>query len=91
MVTFLLTLAFAAAVVTILVGVVVLLGNLLPTAAITTAIAAASGYFSMIHSFLPLTTVSLLAILGALFSIEVLVITPYKMAKWVWKKIPGIS
>jgi len=88
---FLLTLAFAVAVVTILIGVIVLAGNLLPVATIATAITAVNGYLAVVYGFLPLTMTAILAALGVIFSIEALLILPYKMAKWVWKKIPGIS
>ena len=91
MVTFLLTLAFAAGVVGALLVVIITLGNLLPASSIALAITSASSYIGVIHSVLPLTTDAILSILAALLSIEVLVIAPYKMAKWVWKKIPGIS
>ena len=91
MITFLLTLAFAIGIVSALIAALLLLGNLLPSAAIASAILAANGYLAVIYGFLPLTMTALLAALAALFTIEVLVIAPYKLAKWVWKKIPGVS
>jgi hypothetical protein len=87
----LLVLGLAVSVILILFAIFIGLGNLFPASVIAATILAANSYIAVFYSVLPYTTTAILSILGAIFSIEVLVILPYKMAKWVYKKIPGIS
>ena len=66
--------------------------NLLPNATInpnvSSALAQVGDYFAIMNGIFPIGT--LLAVLGAVLSVEVFILT-YKVIMWVIKKIPTIS
>jgi len=66
------------------------LGNILPVAALAAAITTANAYIAVVYEFLPLTTVALIGTLGSFLLIEFYVIT-YKLIKWIYTKLPGVS
>jgi hypothetical protein len=86
-----LVLGLAVTTILALLAAVLALGNLVPAATIASAIVSVNSYVAIFHSIWPLTTVALLSIIGTILSIEALIILPYKIAKWVYSKIPGIS
>jgi len=57
---------------------------------VATSIATVGGYLWTIWSVLPGTVVSLLAIVALVVAIETHVIS-YKVIKWIYNKIPGVS
>jgi len=90
MTTLTLQIAFGIGIILLLLSGLLILGNVLPTAAIALAITAANSYLAILTAFMPDTMEVLFAILGFFFVIEGYVAT-YKLAKWLYKKIPGIS
>lgn len=87
----LLVLALAVSVILILLAGVLALGNLVPAATLAGTIIAVNSYLGIFYSVIPRTTTTLLAIISAILAIEALIILPYKIAKWIWSKIPGIT
>ena len=81
---------FVVATVATMLSVLLLLGNVLPTSAISASILAANSYIAVIGQFLPLTIGSLVLMVGALLLVEFYIGT-YKLIKWVYTKIPGVS
>jgi hypothetical protein len=90
MVTFLLQIAFVAAVIFTMLAGLLALGNILPTAAIASAITLAGSYLAVIYEFLPYTVSEILLLFGFLLTVEYYIVV-YKMLKFIWKKIPGVT
>lgn len=59
----------------------------LPTG-ITTAIAAASGYYASLNAYLPLDTAIAIVAFDVVFETSYFV---YKMIRWAYKKVPMIN
>lgn len=90
MTTILLYLPFIAATLLLMLAGLLAIGNILPTAAIASAISAAGSYIAVVYEILPQTTIALLGILGVLLLVEFYIGT-YKLIKWLYSKIPGVS
>ncbi|MDE2021141.1 MAG: hypothetical protein KGJ13_12465 [Patescibacteria group bacterium] len=90
MVALLLYLPFIAAAVGAMLAGLLVLGNILPTSAIAAAITAANGYIGIIHEIVPNTTVSLMAIVGSFLLVEYFAVS-YKLIKWIYSKLPGVT
>lgn len=61
-----------------------------PNASIVAAVATAGGYLNIVYSILPATTIVLLGALGVLLVFEG-GLGAYKVLKWGYSKIPGIT
>jgi hypothetical protein len=81
---------FVVATLILMLGVLLAVGNILPTASVAAAIAAANAYIAIVYEFLPNTVIALLAIVWLLLLVEFYIGT-YKLIKWLYSKIPGIS
>lgn len=90
MIEFLIQITVSLAIIGAVLAGLVALGNVLPTTFILGGITAANAFIGTLYSIFPLTTNAVFAALAALFLIEGYVGT-YKLAKWIYQKIPGIS
>ena len=61
-----------------------------PNASIVAAVSTAGGYLNVVYSILPSTTIVLLGALGVLLVFEG-DLAAYKVLKWGYTKIPGIT
>jgi len=59
-------------------------------AGVTSALATIGGWFGLIWGAIPLTLLSLFAAIGTIIVIENN-IAIYKLARWVYSKIPGVN
>jgi len=74
-------------------GIGLLLSNtsdVTANASLTAGVSSASGYLGVAYAIMPGTTVSLLVCLGVLLVFE-LALATYKIVKWGYQKIPGIT
>jgi hypothetical protein len=68
--------------------------RLLPVATLpsglSTALGTVGGYFAAMNTVIPVTTATLLAVIGTVLTVEVGILS-YKGVMWVIRKIPGIN
>lgn len=90
MIDILLHITIALAILGVLIAPLLLLGNLIPTAALTTAVVAANSYIGIAYQVIPLALTAVFSFFGAVVVIEG-TIGIYKLVRWVYRKIPGIT
>lgn len=88
--TFLIQFSIGIALVGAMIAGLVLLGNVVPVVLIAAAIVNVNHYVALLYTLFPLTIIFLFLMLGSLFLVEGYFAT-YRIAKWLYSKIPGIT